>query len=223
MWVAKLRLRHEDCVIGSRCKKFNVTSIGVPFNTYTSGNFQYFSHFETLQGKDEDIKKFVEDLKKDSSIENLEVQGNSLFFLVKVPAEKTIPTTHYDPRIFFLKPVFVDNKGYEHWEIGSWKKEIINEFIMNLQKESYELKILKITDEKLTDIYFPQVMPFLTKQQKKALEIAVENDYYNYPRKAELKDLAKIAGISLSTFREHLRRAEKRIMPDLVRNVRDEE
>ena len=56
MWVAKLRLRHEDCVIGSRCKRFNVTSIGVPFNTYTSGNFQYFSHFETLQGKDEDIK-----------------------------------------------------------------------------------------------------------------------------------------------------------------------
>jgi len=77
-------------------------------------------------------------------------------------------------------------------------------------------------DEKLTDIYFPQVMPFLTKQQKKVLEIAVENNYYDYPRKIELKDLAKIAKISLSTFREHLRRAEKRVMPDLIRNVKDE-
>jgi len=38
----------------------------------------------------------------------------------------------------------------------------------------------------------------------------------------ETAKLAKEAGISLSTFREHLRRAEKKIMPDLVRNVRDE-
>ena len=59
-----------------------MTSIGVPFNSYTSGNFQYFSHFETLQGKEEDIQKFIENLKQDPTIENLEVQGNSLFFLV---------------------------------------------------------------------------------------------------------------------------------------------
>ena len=46
-------------------------------------------------------------------------------------------------------------------------------------------------------------------------------DYYNFPRKTELKDMAKEAGISLSTFREHLRKAEKKIMPDVIRNLTD--
>jgi len=65
-------------------------------------------------------------------------------------------------------------------------------------------------------------MPSLTKGQKRALEIATQNGYYDFPRKSELKNLAAEAGISLSTFREHLRKAEKKIMPDLVKNVKDE-
>ena len=64
-------------------------------------------------------------------------------------------------------------------------------------------------------------MPFLTKGQKRAIELATQRGYYNFPRKTELKHLAKEAGISLSTFREHLRKAEKKVMPDLIRNVRD--
>ncbi|MBW2989957.1 helix-turn-helix domain-containing protein [Candidatus Woesearchaeota archaeon] len=222
MWIAKLKLRHEDCVIGRRCKRFHVLSIGIPFGSYREGDKAYFSHFETLVGEEENIKRFVEDLKEDPSIHNLEVQGNSIFFVNEQPAQQVIPTTHYDKRIFFIKPVVVDEKSYESWEIGSWDESILRDFIVKLQKEHFEVKILKIQNEKLNDIYFPQIMPFLTKNQKKAIELAAQRGYYEFPRKAELKGLAKEAGISLSTFREHLRRAEKRIMPDLIRNVRDE-
>ncbi len=222
MWVAKLRIKHEDCVIGRRCKRFNVISIGVPFNSYKEGDKEYFSHFETLVGDEEKIIRFIEDLKDDPAIHDLEVQGNSIFFVNEVPLQQKIPTTHYNPKIFFIKPVVVDIKGYESWEIGSWNEQILRDFIVNLQKEHFEVKILKIENEKLNHIYFPQIMPFLTKGQKRALELATQRGYYDFPRKVELKELAKEAGISLSTFREHLRRAEKRIMPDLVRNVRDE-
>ena len=222
MWVAKLRIRHEDCVIGRRCKRFNVISIGIPFNSYKEGDKEYFSHFETIVGDEEKITRFIEDLKDDPAIYDLEVQGNSIFFVNEVPLQQKIPTTHYNPKIFFIKPVVVDTKGYESWEIGSWNEQILRDFIVNLQKEHFEVKVLKIENAKLNTIYFPQIMPFLTKGQKRALEIATQRGYYDFPRKVELKDLAKEAGISLSTFREHLRRAEKRLMPDLVRNVRDE-
>ena len=222
MWVAKLRIKHDDCVVGRRCRRFNVVSIGVPFNSYKTDTHEYFSHFETLIGEDKDIQKFIEDLKGDPSIKGLEVEGNSLFFLVELPLEQKIPTTHYNPKIFFIKPVIVDIKGYESWEIGSWDEQILRDFIVNLQKEHFDIKILKIQNEKLNNIYFPQVMPFLTKSQKRALEIAVQNGYYDFPRNSELEQLAKQAGISLSTFREHLRKAEKKVMPDLIRNIRDE-
>ena len=222
MWVAKLRIKHEDCVIGRRCKRFNVISIGVPFNSYKEGDKEYFSHFETLVGDESAIGRFIEDLKDDPAIHDLEVQGNSIFFVNEVPLQQKIPTTHYNPKIFFIKPVVVDIKGYESWEIGSWNEQILREFIVNLQKEHFEVKILKIENAKLNNIYFPQIMPSLTKGQRRALELATQRGYYDFPRKVELKDLAKEVGISLSTYREHLRRAEKRIMPDLVRNVRDE-
>jgi len=219
MWVAKLRIKHDDCVVSTRCKRFNVTSAGIPLSSYTDKGYQYFSHFETLSGKEEDLKRFVEDLKKDKRVIDLEMSGNSLFFLVKIPKEKKIPSTHYDPKIFWIKPVFVDTEGYEWWEIGTWDRTLLNKFINALG--NYDLRILKIKNEMLNEIYFPQVMPFLTKNQKKALELAYQSGYYDFPRNIELRDLAKKAGISLSTFREHLRKAEKRIIPNLMRTVKD--
>ena len=222
MWIAKLKLKHEDCAIGRRCKRFHVTSIGIPFNSYKEDDKEHFSHFETLVGDEKQIQMFIEDIKEDPAIHNLEIQGNSIFFVNEVPIQQHIPTTHYNKKIFFIKPVVVDEKGFESWEIGSWNEEILRGFIVNLQKEHFDIKILKIQNEKLNEIYFPQVMPFLTKSQKKAIELATQRGYYNFPRKVELKDLANESGISLSTFREHLRKAEKKIMPDLARNVRDE-
>ena len=222
MWLAKLRIKHEDCVIGTRCQKFNVISVGVPFNSYSDEKFQYFSHFETLSGKEEDTKKFIQDLKNDQTVTNLEIEGNSLFFLVKIPKKQIIPTTHYNPKTFFLKPVIVDTKGYELWEIGSWKKELLNSFITNLKKDNFYVKILKLENTKLNEVYFPQVMPQLTRNQKEAIEMAYQSGYYDFPRNIELKELAKRANKSLSTFREHLRKAEKKLMPDLIRNVKDE-
>jgi len=222
MWIAKLNIKHDDCVIGRRCKRFNVVSMGIPFNSYKDDNNEYFSHFETLVGDDDKVKMFIEDLKEDPAIHDLEVQGNSIFFINEVPLQQKIPTTHYNPKIFFIKPVVVDVKGYESWEIGSWNEQILRDFIVNLQKEHFEVKILKIENAKLDKIYFPQVMPSLTKGQKRALELATQHGYYDFPRKIELKALAEQAGISLSTFREHLRRAERKIIPDLVRNIRDE-
>jgi predicted DNA binding protein len=221
MWVAKLRIKHDDCVVGTRCRRFNVVSAGIPLSSYADKDFQYFSHFETLSGKEEDIAKFVDDLKKDKQIMDLEMSGDSIFFLVKIPKKNKIPTTHYDPKIFWLKPVVVDEQGYEWWEIGTWDRTLLNKFIHALESGNYDLKILKIKNEMLNEIHFPQVMPFLTKSQKKALELAYRYGYYDFPRKTELRDLAKKSGLSLSTFREHLRKAEKRIIPNLMRNLKN--
>ena len=77
-------------------------------------------------------------------------------------------------------------------------------------------KILKLESSPLTDVYFPNVMPKLSKQQKKALELAYENGYYSYPRKSSLEKLAKLAKIGISTFQEHLRKAEIKLLPVII-------
>ena len=222
MWVAKLRLKHEDCAIGRRCKRFNVVSMGIPGNSYKEGDKAYYTHFETLVGDQDKVTRFIEDLKEDPLIHNVEVQGNSIFFVNEALIQQKIPTITNNPKLFWVKPVMVDEKGYEDWYLGSWDEKALRDFVVELQKEHHDVKIEKIENKGLSDIDFPKVLPALTKGQKKALEIAKQHGYYDFPRKADLKELAAEAGISLSTFREHLRKAEKKVMPDLVRAAKTE-
>ncbi len=77
-------------------------------------------------------------------------------------------------------------------------------------------EIMKMENSPLTDVYFPNVMPKLSKSQKEALEIAYRNGYYSYPRKITLEKLARIAKIGISTFQEHLRKAELKLLPVII-------
>ena len=121
----------------------------------------------------------------------------------------------YLKKVIHLKPVLVDIKGVEHWEVGSWTKEVLMDFIRNIKKEVNELeefKLLGMNKTRFKEIHFPHVMPVMTSLQQKALQLAKENGYYNFPRKIELRKLAEIMGLSLSTYREHLRKAERAVL-----------
>ncbi|MBS3136972.1 helix-turn-helix domain-containing protein [Candidatus Woesearchaeota archaeon] len=214
MWVAKLLLKH-DCIIGKRCSKFNCTSVGYPLDFFEEHGFNYFFHFEKLSGESKNIDNFIKDLKKDKRIYNLEAENNILFFTYKTKSKGEMPTQSYLKKVFHLKPVFVDIHGVEHWEVGSWKKESLIEFIEQIKKQTEGLemfKLQKIVKTKLRDVYFPHIMPLMTPLQEKALRLAQKEGYYEFPRKIELRMLAKMFGVSLSTYREHLRKAEKVVL-----------
>ena len=54
MWIAKLKIRH-DCIIGNRCKKFNVTTTGSPFDVFIEKGITYSPQIQTLHGEKENI------------------------------------------------------------------------------------------------------------------------------------------------------------------------
>lgn len=58
-----------------------------------------------------------------------------------------------------------------------------------------------------------KVSPELTERQRRAMELAIKNGYYDSPRKTNIKKLAKISGLSFSTFQVHLRKAEEKLIP----------
>lgn len=213
MWVLKLKLKH-DCTIGDRCEEFNIISYSIPLGNWKQRNHNYTSERHTLEGENENIKRFIKDLKKDKRITKLEVDKNTLFFIGK--SKESIPSSFYSQKMFFTKPVFVNEKGYEFWEIGSYKKSILSEFLKNLEKQDYNhLEVLKFKNIKLNNIYFPAIAPNLTDKQKEIFELAVRKGYYDIPKKTDLIKLAKIKNISVATFQEHLRRAESKIVPKL--------
>lgn len=60
-------------------------------------------------------------------------------------------------------------------------------------------------------------LPTLSDGQQRALSMAVEAGYYEIPRDATTGDVADEMGVSRRTFEEHLRRAENKIIKNLLR------
>ena len=212
MWTAKIRLKH-DCIIGNRCKKFKIILQSYDLTEEKKGKRVLTSSLHQMVGERNDIEIFIADLKKDKRTEYSEVNGNTLF-LVESAAKK--PVSQFKRKMFFVKPVIIDTKGIEHWEIASYKKEGLIEFIKKVKPicENFNLEYIKNT--KLSNLYFPKVLPMLTEKQKRALELAVQNKYYESPKKIGLRELAKLMKISLATYQKHLQRAESKVMPDIL-------
>lgn len=61
-----------------------------------------------------------------------------------------------------------------------------------------------------------QLASLLTDRQQELLELAIDEGYYEMPRRATLRDLAEQANISAGTVGEHLRKIESKVIMELV-------
>jgi hypothetical protein len=59
-------------------------------------------------------------------------------------------------------------------------------------------------------------LPDLSPKQREAIELAYKNGYYKYPKQTDLDKLSKIMGVGKSTFQEHLKKAEGKLLPYLI-------
>ncbi|MBT6774079.1 hypothetical protein HOA91_01795 [Candidatus Woesearchaeota archaeon] len=217
MWITKLKLKHKDCPIVNRCQKFKIAVLSYPSTWYNLKGFKYATTTCYFQSQEEEKKKkFIANLKADKRITNLEVSGDLFTYEIKLSKKGEHVMLYHSKQIFFVKPVTNHFDGHEYWEVASWKREELQQFIKSLEKHMDYFKILKLEKSPLTDVYFPNVMPKLSKGQKKALELAYKNGYYSYPRKTTLEKLAKLSKIGISTFQEHLRKAELKLLPAMI-------
>jgi len=209
MWVAKVRLSGEKGRIGSRTKKFNVSVSGFPVSFYTKKDGVYVYMVGFIFGEKKNKEKFIEDIKKEKGVLHFE---NKEDFIIAQIIEPLKLKPMYDHRIINLEPIFIDEEGYNHWTIGSWDKKELMRFVEVTEKE-YEGELLSITQQKITNFSILSMQPELTPKQRKAMELAIKENYYNYPRKIELRALARLMKISYSTFQAHLRKAEQKLIP----------
>ncbi len=216
MWVAKIKLRH-DCIIGNRCRKFDIMMQSLDLNEEKENGKVLTSSIHQLIGDEKDIKRFVNDLKKDKRTEYIEFNGETLF-LIETSRKK--PVSQFTRKMFFVKPVVIDTQGYEYWEIASHKREELTKFMNKIESLVDEFELLNLKNIPLQSIYFPKVMPRLTSLQKKALELAIKEGYYESPKKTNLRELAKQTGVSLATYQKHLQKAESKIIPDILSYVK---
>jgi hypothetical protein len=96
--------------------------------------------------------------------------------------------------------VIGDNESLNKWV------ELIRERIGKIEKMSFKKAAYQKHD----------MISILTDKQKNVLIAAQKHGYYKKPRKIKSEDLAKKIGLSKNTTLEHLRKAEERIMDNIV-------
>jgi len=209
MWVAKIKFEGGNTILSSRCKKFKVAASGYPISTYVYDDkiSVYVAYF--IFASDKKINLFLNDLKKDKRVVYTEKSGNFILCQINEPIEHLAA---YKQTIIHLEPVIANDKGAQMWTIGSWNKEELMEFL-DIVETKQNGKLISIKNQKLGTFSLISMNPNLTESQRICLEFATEKGYYNYPRKIDVKELAKQKKISYTTFHEHLRKAEQKMLP----------
>jgi len=209
MWVAKVRISGEKALIGSKAKEYKVSVSGYPVSFYQKRDGIYVYVIGFVFGNDKNKKEFIKDLKKSERVLNLEGKGD--FFIGQLKEPLNFKQVYYHGLVH-LEPIIIKEDGSEFWTVGCWNRKKLMKFVKLFQR-TRDGKLLKIENQKISNFSILSVQPKLTDKQKKALELAIKNGYYDYPRNIELEKLADLMKISYSTYQAHLRKAEKKLLP----------
>jgi predicted DNA binding protein len=94
--------------------------------------------------------------------------------------------------------------GTVEWTLAFTGREALNELLDHLKREQVDVKIMRLSS--VADV------ENLTQHQKNLVETALEEGFFDYPRRITLRELAKKIGVSASSASEVLRRAERKIL-----------
>jgi len=215
MWVAKFKNWHKTCLIRPLCQAYNVTDLVYMINYWEESENFFYTELHILQGEEKNTKQFIKDMQKDPATIKVEIKGNHIITLNKIKLVEEYKNL-FNPEIIYVKPVTQRIDGFEDWEIASWNREALMK-VMDVP--IFNMKLISIEKLDLFDLFVPQLLPKLSTKQKQAIELAIKEKYYTYPRKIQLNELAKISKVSTQTFQENLAKAENKILPFLTERI----
>ncbi|MFQ5986915.1 MAG: helix-turn-helix domain-containing protein, partial [Thermoplasmata archaeon] len=115
-----------------------------------------------------------------------------------------------------IPPIVYEN-GWESWRVITWDEVAMRELFKGLRElGEVDIKSLRpIENSKMEQMMLmpaSDVFAELTDRQISAINLGLEHGYYSLPSETKVENLAQGAGLSPSTFSEHLRKAETRIL-----------
>ncbi len=211
MWVAEFRVWHKGSVAIELTKKYDVVTHNFYLNAFKQNGKPWVNKLIVVNGPDAD--KFVAEFHKDKRIHVQKIEGRQIFYAV--PALEAFHTLCLDKSVFFFRPQMMKG-GVLIWHIASWEKKDLLEVHNRLKKmKNARAELVSIKQENFS-FFVNNVMTDLTQKQLLAFQLACQLGYYKYPRSVSLEQLATAAKLSYSTYKEHLRRAEEKIMPHVI-------
>ncbi|WP_049979942.1 helix-turn-helix domain-containing protein [Halolamina rubra] len=115
------------------------------------------------------------------------------------------------------QPPTIYRRGWEHYTVIAFDEGDVRALFRDLESDR-EIDVLSKTAIAEQQLPHSMLAPVdrlfedLTDRQLAALRFALESGYYEQPRGASLRELAEQTAVARSTFEEHLRKAENKLL-----------
>ncbi len=158
-----------------------------------------------IRGDDEATQAVIEAIRSHPSVCHVEFvplpEGG---VLGEVVTSKCVACTALTGVDCFLTSASARSDGRVDWKLVTGSEGSLKELVDRLVARGCEVDIRR---SRRPDLPRP-----LTDRQEEILRIALEAGYYDQPKRATIKVLAKRVGIAPSTYQEILQRAERKVM-----------
>jgi predicted DNA binding protein len=212
-----LRFQH-DCPYNDLSRKYPESRISMWCNGTADILEIEADSLESFDGLQRDVFTLSKDL--GTRILSKTIQGGKLQLVAKTCACSKIPTSTspvFEKYNFMEVPPDVMSGGWEHYRLIGFDEHDLPGMLKRLDQFGkaevlYKSKIPEgVTDDSFL-ISLSSLFGQLTEKQLKALVAAVEAGYYEIPKKITTGDLARQHRQPRTTFEEHIRKAESKIV-----------
>ena len=214
MWVARFRLKDDADIYAPACESTGVTFQALPLSYYKQAGTLHTIVAGSVAGDAPRVRAFITAVRRDQRVRTVEQHHDFLVIHAVHPATREAKAElaiFYDPRFIHVKPVAIDAQGWEDWEVACAERPALVRLV-SASKRYYHGTLISLREEKLRNVAALSLANPLTPKQMAALREAYAAGYYQYPRKRTIPDLARQAKKSYSTFQEHLRKAENKLI-----------
>lgn len=211
---ARIQVVH-DCPYSRLTRSFPEATIAIWCNSN--------SHVVEIRALDPDMVKKVEEAIRAFGSRHSILREENLVRLISKDCDCGPGVTdlmdaenvwHIDPTIY--------SEGWENYHLVAHKKESIASLVEKIKAEGGTVNLVSLKPLRMqgwaSEIIIPSstILAGLTEKQAKVLVEACHHGYFDEPAKIDLDTLAKASGLSRSTYAEHLRKAEAKLLGNVT-------
>jgi hypothetical protein len=179
--------------------------------------------FELIVDKPDEYATVIDEISKiEGMVEKSSDLHNAHFFVKKCfcKAEDSVTRIIDEFDLLQISPI-VYRHGWEYYRVIAFRHKDLKGLMQKFEERGYRFEILRKVDfdgfiASSVTLTADALFSNLTEKQMDALLTAYGNGYYNLPRKANIQDIANKKRISRTTYQEHLKKAENKLVASLI-------
>ena len=209
----------HDCPIGNISMKFPGTKIF----QWCNGEHEVF---ELEVGDSDDHNEVVEEIRKVAAIVDSVSDDDKVHLVTRMcqcVCTNAVSCHIEKYSILQIDPV-VYQEGWEQYRILSFRHEEIENLMKELKSRNMKIEIVRKAPfdgfiGASTSITANAIFSGMTEKQMDALVTAFCHGYYELPSRTNVQTIATKVDVPRSTYQEHLRKAEKKLVSALVPHI----